>query len=120
MAISKNLKNKKKNYNIAPVIEPRNIKDVTDKTGNIYASVNVMAQRSNQIASALKEELQSKLHEFSSQADNLEEVNENKEQIEISRFYERIPHATLLSFEEFMDNKINYTNNKKTEVETID
>ena len=56
----------------------------------------------------MKEELLAKLNEFSTATDNLEEVNENKEQIEISRFYERVPHATLLSYEEFMDDKLSF------------
>lgn len=104
----KNSAKKKKVYTVSPYIEPRNVATVTNKSGNIYESVNIIAQRANQTAAVLKEELHSKLHEFTTGADNLEEVNENKEQIEISRYYERIPHATLLAFEEFMDNKLSF------------
>ncbi len=97
---------KKKNFAISPFIEPRNISHVTIRTGSIYESINVVARRADQIASGLKEELYAKLNEFASSNDNLEEVHENKEQIEISRFYERLPHATLLAFDEFMTDKI--------------
>ena len=103
---------KKKKFNILPYIEPRDITRVTDKTGNIYESINVISRRSNQIAASLKEELYSKLNEFASTTDNLEEVHENKEQIEISRYYERLPHATLLAFEEFMADKLQYRSEK--------
>lgn len=99
---------KKKKFNILPYIESRDITKVTNKTGNIYESINVISRRSNQIAAALKEELYAKLNEFASTTDNLEEVHENKEQIEISRYYERLPHATLLAFEEFMADRIQY------------
>lgn len=99
---------KKRNFNISPYIEPRDIAKVTDKTGNIYESINVVSRRANQIAVTLKEELYSKLNEFASTTDSLEEVHENKEQIEISRYYERLPHASLLSFEEFMADKLQY------------
>lgn len=109
---------KKKNFTILPYIEPRDIAKVTDKTGNIYESINVISRRSNQIAASLKEELYAKLNEFASTTDSLEEVHENKEQIEISRYYERLPHATLLAFEEFMADKIQYRTDK-TEPEPL-
>lgn len=99
---------KKKVYTVAPFIEPRDVEYIAAKSGNVYESINIMAQRSDQITISLKEELLAKLNEFSTATDNLEEVNENKEQIEISRFYERIPHATLLSYEEFMDDKLSF------------
>ena len=78
------------------------------KTGSIYEPINILSRRADQIASGLKEELYAKLNEFASSNDNLEEIHENKEQIEISRFYERLPHATLLSFDEFMADKVYY------------
>lgn len=101
---------KKKNYSVSPYIEPRHVLEITLKTGNIYESISIMSRRSNQISASLKEELYAKLSEFASTTDNLEEVHENKEQIEISRFYERLPHATLLAYEEFMEDKIYYRN----------
>ncbi|HRI27107.1 MAG TPA: DNA-directed RNA polymerase subunit omega [Chitinophagales bacterium] len=111
---------KKKQYNISPHIEARNMSVIANKTGNVYESLNVIAKRANQISVKIKEELHSKIEEFASSTDTLEEVHENKEQIEISRFYERMPHPTLLALEEFMDNKLYHRpiESAKTEEET--
>lgn len=79
----------------------RNIVDLSNDTGNIYESVAIIAKRSNQIAAEIKQDLQKKLAEFSSYNDTLEEVFENREQIEISRYYEKLPKPTLLATEEF-------------------
>jgi DNA-directed RNA polymerase subunit K/omega len=79
----------------------RNIKDFEDKAGNIYEAVVIMGKRANQISVEIKEELNRKLEEFANYTDNLEEVFENREQIEISRFYERMPKSTLIAIEEF-------------------
>jgi len=93
---------------------PRNIDQLAEETGNIYETVMILAKRSNQIASELKEELNQKLSEFASYTDNLEEVFENREQIEISRFYERLPKPTLIAMQEFLDEQIYY---RKPEIE---
>lgn len=79
----------------------RNIVDLSDETGNIYESVAIMSKRANQIAAEIKSDLQKKLAEFSSYNDSLEEVFENREQIEISRYYEKLPKPSLLAAEEF-------------------
>ncbi len=100
--------NSKKKYSISPNAQARNIDSLTKKTGNVYESIVIVARRSNQIGMALKEELHSKLNEFASSTDSLEEIHENKEQIEISKFYERMPHPTLLALEEFMDDEVYY------------
>ena len=105
---NKNSSKKKKVYTVAPFIEPRNVASIARKSGNVYESINIIAERADSIAIALKEELLAKLNEVSTATENLDEVNENKEQIEISRFYERVPHATLLSYEEFMDDKLSF------------
>ena len=84
----------------------RNIVDLSNDTGNIYESVAIIAQRSNQIAAEIKQDLQKKLAEFSSYNDTLEEVFENREQIEISRYYEKLPKPTLLATEEFEQGQI--------------
>ncbi len=97
---------KKKWFNISPSIEARNLSEIEAKTGNVYESIRVVSARSKQISTSMKEELVSKLNEFASTTDSLEEIHENKEQIEISRYYERIPHATLLALEEFMEDKL--------------
>ena len=84
----------------------RDMNDIAEPTGNIYKSIRVIAQRSNQLAVKTKEELSSKLAEFATTVDNLEEIFENREQIEISRYYERMPKAPSVAIGEFMDGKI--------------
>ncbi|MCL2727011.1 MAG: DNA-directed RNA polymerase subunit omega [Bacteroidales bacterium] len=86
----------------------RDLSKLSTPTGNIYESVMIMAKRANQIAAEMKQELNAKLEEFSSYADTLEETFENREQIEISRYYERQPKPTLLAVNEFEGDKIYY------------
>ncbi len=86
----------------------RNLNEVDESTGNIYESLVIISKRSNQIGSELKTELNSKLEEFASYSDNLEEVFENREQIEISKFYERLPKPTLIAIEEFLEGNVYY------------
>ena len=88
------------------IVETRNLNDIKDKTGNIYESISIVGKRANQINISLKEELHNKLEEFASHTDSLEEIHENKEQIEISRAYERMPNPALLATQEFLDDKI--------------
>src|SRR5436190_17206085 len=92
-------------------IETRDINELKNKTGNLYESIAIIAKRANQINIATKEELHNKLEEFASHTDSLEEVHENKEQIEISRAYEKMPNAALLATAEFLDDKIYYRKN---------
>ncbi|MDR2651871.1 MAG: DNA-directed RNA polymerase subunit omega [Prevotellaceae bacterium] len=84
----------------------RDIEKFTAPTGNIYESVMVIAKRANQISAELKQELSKKLEEFASVSDNLEEVFENREQIEMSKYYEKLPKAGLLAVQEFLEDKI--------------
>ncbi|MET0636805.1 MAG: DNA-directed RNA polymerase subunit omega [Chitinophagaceae bacterium] len=91
---------------IASNVETKSLEDLKNKTGNIYESIAVVAKRANQINISLKEELHSKLDEFASHTDSLEEIHENKEQIEISRAYERMPNPALLATQEFVEDKI--------------
>lgn len=91
----------------------RDIRRFDNTTGNIYEAVAIMSKRANQISSELKEELSSKLQEFSTQTDNLEEIFENREQIEISKFYEKLPKPSLIAVQEFLDDKIYYRNPSK-------
>lgn len=86
----------------------RNLNEIDNETGNIYEAVAIVSKRANQIGSELKEELNRKLEEFASYTDNLEEIFENREQIEISRFYERLPKPTLIAVQEFMDDEVYY------------
>ena len=86
------------------------MRKLDEKTNNIYESVVIISKRANQISAELKEELNNKLQEFASSNDNLEEVFENREQIEISKYYERMPKATLLASQEFLEDKIYHRN----------
>ena len=86
----------------------RDLVDFDQETENIYESLVVTSTRSNQISLELKDELRQKLDEFASYSDNLEEIFENREQIEISKYYERLPKPTLIALEEFLNNKITY------------
>lgn len=88
----------------------RDLDQLYTKTGNIYETAVIVTKRANQIAVEMKQELNRKLEEFSSYTDNLEEVFENREQIEISRFYEKLPKPTLVALQELMDNEIYYRN----------
>ena len=85
-----------------------NTAELSEDTGNVYQSVIIMGKRANQISVELKEELSKKLQEFASYTDNLEEVFENREQIEISRFYERLPKPVSISAQEFSEDKVYY------------
>ena len=84
----------------------QDILDLCEDTGNIYESVAIIAKRANQISVDLKTELSKKLQEFASNNDNLDEVFENREQIEISRYYEKLPKPSLIATQEFIDGKI--------------
>jgi DNA-directed RNA polymerase subunit K/omega len=84
----------------------RNVGEIEEKTGNVYESIVMLARRANQINVDLKEELTQKLQEFASSTDNLEEIFENREQIEISRFYERLPKPVSMAIDELMSDNI--------------
>lgn len=88
----------------------RDLRELDVKTGNIYESLVIMSKRANQISNNIKEELHQKLSEFASANDNLEEVFENREQIEISKYYEKLPKPTLVAVQEFLDDKVYYRN----------
>jgi len=95
----------------------RNLATLNKDTGNIYETVAIVSKRANQISGELKEELNRKLEEFASYTDNLEEVFENREQIEISKFYERLPKPTLIAMQEFIDDQVYY---RKPEIEEVE
>lgn len=84
----------------------RDVINLEEKTGNIYESIVVMSKRANQISVELKEELNSKLLEFASSTDNLEEIFENREQIEISKFYEKMPKPVAMAIDEMLADEI--------------
>ncbi len=91
----------------------RDVRELDKTTDNIYESIVIISKRANQIANNLKEELHGKLAEFASSNDNLEEVFENREQIEISKHYERMPKPSLIAVDEFLHNKVYYRNPSK-------
>ena len=96
----------------------RDVMNLCKDTDNIYESIAIIAKRANQISADIKTELNKKLQEFASPPDTLDETFENREQIEISRFYERLPKPTLMATEEFIEGKIFYRNpNKETPLE---
>ena len=84
----------------------RNLQDLWKETGNIYESIAIIAKRANQISVEIKQDLSKKLAEFASYNDSLEEVFENREQIEISRYYEKLPKPSLLATQEFVEDKV--------------
>lgn len=88
----------------------RDMNALCEDTGNVYETVKIISKRSNQISVEMKSELEKKLQEFASYTDNLEEVFENREQIEISRFYEKLPKATLIATQEYIEGKIHHVN----------
>jgi DNA-directed RNA polymerase subunit K/omega len=98
--------------NTSNTAETKNLTDIKNKTGNLYESIAIIAKRANQINITLKDELHNKLEEFASHTDSLEEIHENKEQIEISRAYERMPNPSLLATQEFMEDKIYHRRNE--------
>ncbi|MFA5245578.1 MAG: DNA-directed RNA polymerase subunit omega [Pedobacter sp.] len=91
----------------------RDVRELDKTTDNIYESIVIISKRANQIANNLKEELHGKLAEFASSNDNLEEVFENREQIEISKHYERMPKPTLIAVDEFLHDKVYFRNPSK-------
>lgn len=86
----------------------RDMNQLTAKVGNVYETVAIISKRANQISQSLKRELDNKLQDFSIPQDAIDEQFENKEQIEISRSYERIPKPTLIATQEFMDDELMY------------
>ena len=91
----------------------RNMMELCENTGNVYETVAIIGKRSNQIAAEMKSDLSKKLQEFASYNDNLEEVFENREQIEISRYYEKLPKPTLIATQEYLEEKVYYRNPAK-------
>lgn len=91
-----------------PSIITRDLNTLAKDTLNVYESVSIISKRSRQISTVVREELSSKLAEFATTVDNLEEIFENREQIEISRYYERMPKSTVIAIEEFLNGELNY------------
>ena len=98
--------NKYINTNAANTTKTYNKNEIENQTNNIYEAISIIAKRSSQINSEIKKELHDKLDEFATHNDSLEEIFENKEQIEVSRFYEKLPKSYAIAVQEWLDNKI--------------
>ena len=94
----------------------RDLIKLAEPTGNIYETIAIISKRANQISVQMKQDLEKKLQEFASFNDNLEEVFENREQIEISRYYEKLPKPTLIATQEFIEGKVYYKNPAKEKI----
>ncbi len=99
---------KSKVQGLDPNIKARDIKSISAQTSNIYESIAVITKRAEQIAIEIKNELHGKLDEFASTSETIEEILENKEQIEISKFYERLPNPAIIATEEFLKNDLEF------------
>jgi len=102
-----------KNTNAPLNTVTRDMIELSEDTGNVYETVCIIAKRANQIAGEMKHDLEKKLQEFASLNDNLEEISENREQIEISRYYEKLPKPTLIATQEYVDHKLFFRNPMK-------
>lgn len=91
----------------------RDMIKMCEDTGNVYETVMIIGKRANQISVEMKQDLEKKLQEFASYNDNLEEVFENREQIEISRYYEKLPKSTLIAAQEYEEGKVYFKNPAK-------
>ncbi len=89
-------------------VQPRDVLEMEQETGNIYETISIISKRARQISSDLKWEIQRKLEEFAVNTDTIEEVQENKEQIEISKFYERLPNTAIIATQEYLQNDVQW------------
>jgi DNA-directed RNA polymerase subunit K/omega len=108
---------KNKSQHLNPNLKALEIERLVEKTGNIYEALSVIGKRSRQVSSQLKRELNSKLEEFTEQTETIEEVQENKEQIEISRSYEKLPNPANIALQEFLDGELHYRFKESEEAE---
>ena len=106
-----------KKTNAPPNTVTRDIIALSNDTGNVYETLRIIGKRANQISVEMKNDLEKKLQEFASYNDNLEEVFENREQIEISRYYEKLPKPTLIATQEYLEGKVYYKNPTKEKEE---
>ena len=97
-------------------IVTRDVIDLAHETKNVYESIAIISKRARQVSTKMKEELSQKLSEFATKEDNLEEIFENREQIEISKYYERMPKPSMMALEEFIEGKVYY---RKPDEETV-
>ena len=106
---------KSKVQGLDPNVKARDIKSISAQTANIYESITVITKRAEQISIEIKNELHGKLDEFASTSETIEEILENKEQIEISKFYERLPNPSIIALEEFLRDNLEYDYKEQAE-----
>ncbi len=106
---------KTKVQGLDPNVRARDVHGLSRNTGNVYEALAIITKRSKQLAVELKHELHQKLEEFAVSSDAIEEVSENKEQIEISKFYERLPNPVIIASEEYISGELYSRYNKKQE-----
>lgn len=99
--------------NASSTSETKDVMKMAEPVGNVYEMVRIISKRANQLSVEMKTDLDNKLEEFASYSDNLEEVFENHEQIEISRFYEKLPKPALIAMQEWVEDKVYYRNPSK-------
>jgi DNA-directed RNA polymerase subunit K/omega len=104
---------KTKVQGIDPNTRAHDIGQLVKETDNVYQALTIIAKRARQLSVDLKHELHQKLEEFATSSDTIEEINENKEQIEISKFYERLPNPTVIAMEEYLNNELYWRHNEK-------
>ena len=104
---------KSKSQGIDPNVTARDVKGLSETTGNIYEVLSVISKRARQLSFDLKRELNQKLEEFAVSTDAIEEINENKEQIEISKFYEKLPNPVVIATEEYLEDELHFHYSKK-------
>ena len=107
--------NKYRNSNASGTTKTYDRRDIEEPTNNIYEAISIIAKRSSQINIEIKKELHDKLDEFATHNDNLEEIFENKEQIEVSRFYERLPKPYAIAIQEWLESKVYYRDTGESE-----
>lgn len=102
-----------KKYKTTSTTITRDVREFDDKTGNIYETVAMLAKRSDQISAEMKRELNKKIEEFVSSTDSVDEIFENREQIEVVRYYEQLPKPTLIAIQEYLNGELYYRNPDK-------
>lgn len=97
----------------------RDMMSLSEETGNVYETVRIIGKRANEVSVEIKRDLEKKLQEFSSYSDSLDEIFENREQIEISRYFERLPKPTLIAAQEYVDGEVYYRNPSKDKIDEL-
>ena len=109
---------KTKAQGLDPNLKARDIVEMVNPTGNIYETLAIITKRSRQLAVDLKHELHNKLEEFAVSSDTIEEITENKEQIEISKFYEKLPNPTVIATEDYLNGEIHHHYNDRNQYDS--